>query len=128
MRSTDPKTFIAAKSPFSLPVRLWQSLTITAGISPNKRWAELTKSEANRVADLLAGSTFITNGMDTNKKEFVTCGGVSLKEVNPQTMESLICKGLFFSGELLDIDGLTGGYNLQAAWTTGFIAGTEIGM
>jgi len=125
-RHTDPKGFIASRSPFSLPGRLWQSLVSSSGISPQKRWSELSKTDGRTLASAVTASTFATVGMDTNKKEFVTCGGVSLDEVDRDTMESRICKGLFFSGELLDIDGLTGGYNLQAAWATGYAAGNAM--
>ena len=76
------------------------------------------------LAQKLHADIYTVNGKTTNKEEFVTCGGVTLKEVNFKTMESKVCPGLFFSGEILDIDGITGGFNFQNAWTTGFIAGS----
>jgi len=123
IRLKDSKGAIAMRSPFPLPGRLWQSLVNSSGISANKRWGELSKTDARSLAEAITASVFTTNGMDTNKKEFVTCGGIRCDEVNGLTMESTLCKGLYFSGELLDIDGLTGGYNLQAAWATGYCAG-----
>lgn len=127
IRLKDPKGAIAARSPFPLPGRLWQSLVAAAAIPVQKRWGELSKQDARSLAEAISATTFNSSGMDTNKKEFVTCGGVSLDEVDGQTMESKKCKGLYFSGELLDIDGLTGGYNLQAAWATGYCAGRAMG-
>ncbi|MBT6439925.1 MAG: aminoacetone oxidase family FAD-binding enzyme, partial [Flavobacteriales bacterium] len=87
------------------------------------RWSELGKKVKNKMVQLLYIDEYEVSGKTTFKEEFVTCGGVSLSDVNIRTMESKICPGIYFSGELLDIDGITGGFNFQAAWTTGFIAG-----
>jgi predicted Rossmann fold flavoprotein len=106
-----------------LTARLWEQLVLAAGISGDARWASLTRAQTHALAQRLTRSEFFVTGKSLNKDEFVTCGGVKLGEVNFKTMESKICPGLFFAGELLDIDGLTGGFNFQAAWTTGFIAG-----
>jgi predicted flavoprotein YhiN len=106
-----------------LTARLWEQLVLAAGIARDRRWSALTRSEMHALGQQLTRSEFPVTGKSLNKDEFVTCGGVKLKEVDFKTMESRVCPGLFFAGELLDIDGITGGFNFQAAWTTGFIAG-----
>jgi predicted Rossmann fold flavoprotein len=106
-----------------LPARLWEQIVLTAGIPRDTRWASITRAQTHALAQQLTRSEFPVTGKSLNKDEFVTCGGVRLSEVNFKTMESRVCPGLFFAGELLDIDGVTGGFNFQAAWTTGFIAG-----
>jgi predicted Rossmann fold flavoprotein len=106
-----------------LPARLWEALAAQAGVGPQARWASLSNASLRALAGQLTRMELAVSGKSANKEEFVTCGGVPLREVNLKTMESRICPGLFFGGELLDIDGLTGGFNLQAAWTTGWIAG-----
>ncbi len=109
-----------------LPARLWEQLVFTAGIARDTRWSALTRAQSQALARQILRSEFSVTGRSLNKDEFVTCGGVKLDEVNFQTMESKICPGLFFAGELLDIDGVTGGFNFQAAWTTGFVAGNAL--
>jgi predicted Rossmann fold flavoprotein len=106
-----------------LTARLWEQLVLAAGIPRDKRWSALTRPQAHALVQHLTRTEFQVSGKSLNRDEFVTCGGVRLGEVQFKTMESRICPGLFFAGELLDIDGLTGGFNFQAAWTTGFIAG-----
>jgi predicted Rossmann fold flavoprotein len=106
-----------------LPGRLWESLVIQAGIAPDTKWARLSRPQALKLATLLTSTEFPVRGKSTNKEEFVTCGGIPLPEVDFKTMESRIVPGLHFAGEALDIDGITGGFNFQAAWTTGWIAG-----
>lgn len=106
-----------------LPARLWQNLVSVAGISRETRWAELSRAGRHRLVQILLATELQICGKTLNQDEFVTCGGVRLAEVDFKRMESRICPGLFFSGELLDIDGLTGGFNFQAAWTTGWLAG-----
>ena len=86
-------------------------------------WAGLAKPQLHALARLLVDSEFVVTGKSMNKEEFVTCGGVRLGEVDFKTMQSRVCPGLFFAGELLDIDGITGGFNFQAAWTTAWLAG-----
>jgi predicted Rossmann fold flavoprotein len=110
-----------------LPARLWEALVVAAGIARETRWASLSRSAQHRLVQQLVQSEFTVSGKSLNKEEFVTCGGVRLKEINFRTMESLVCPGLHFAGELLDLDGITGGFNFQAAWTTGWIAGTAMG-
>ena len=111
---------------FPLTARLWEQLVLAAGIARDARWAALTRAQSHALAQQILRSEFLVTGKSLNKDEFVTCGGVKLGEVNFQTMESKVCPGLFFAGELLDIDGVTGGFNFQAAWTTGFIAGQAL--
>ena len=106
-----------------LTARLWEQLILASGVARDTRWAVLTRPQARALAQQLTRTEFSVTGKSLNKDEFVTCGGVNLGGVNFKTLESKVCPGLFFAGELLDIDGLTGGFNFQAAWTTGFIAG-----
>jgi predicted Rossmann fold flavoprotein len=106
-----------------LPARLCEQLVLAAGIPRDARWATLTRSQTGALAQQFARTEFSVTGKTLNQDEFVTCGGVRLAEVNFKTMESKVCPGLFFAGELLDIDGVTGGFNFQAAWTTGWLAG-----
>jgi predicted Rossmann fold flavoprotein len=106
-----------------LTARLWEQLVLAAGISPETRWASLGRAQMHRLGEQLFRTEFQVVGKSLNKDEFVTCGGIPLEEVNLKTMESRACPGLFFAGEVLDIDGITGGFNFQAAWTTGYLAG-----
>jgi hypothetical protein len=106
-----------------LPLRLWEQLVLAAGIARDTRWAALSRAAQHRLVQQLIRTEFAVTGKSLNQDEFVTCGGVRLGEVNFKTMESKVCPGLFFAGELLDIDGITGGFNFQAAWTTGWLAG-----
>ena len=106
-----------------LPSRLWEQLVLAAGIARDTRWAALSRAAQHRLVQQLVRTEFAVTGKSLNQDEFVTCGGVRLGEVNFKTMESKVCPGLFFAGELLDIDGVTGGFNFQAAWTTGWLAG-----
>jgi predicted Rossmann fold flavoprotein len=106
-----------------LTARLWEQLVLAAGIARDTRSAALSKSARHRLTEQLVRTEFPVTGKSLNKDEFVTCGGVKLGEVDLRTMESRVCPGLYFAGELLDVDGITGGYNFQAAWTTGWIAG-----
>ena len=108
---------------FPLTARLWERLVLASGVPRDARWSALTRAQAHALARQLMCTELPVTGKSTNKDEFVTCGGVRLDEVDFQTMESKLCPGLFFAGELLDIDGLTGGFNFQAAWTTGWLAG-----
>jgi len=118
-----PNKLITNLRPYSLPARLWTFLLVKIELSPNKNWGVLGKKEFNRVANVLTNDEYSVNGRTTFKEEFVTCGGVSLESIDMNTMQSKVCKNLYFAGEIMDIDAITGGYNLQCAWTTGFIAG-----
>ena len=111
---------------FPLTLRLWEQLILAAGVARETRWSALTRAQSQALAQQLTRTEFSVIGKSLNKDEFVTCGGVKLGEINFQKMESKVCPGLFFAGELLDIDGITGGFNFQAAWTTGFIAGNAM--
>jgi predicted Rossmann fold flavoprotein len=122
-RQSEPARFMVKDTIHPLPARLWERLVSTAGIASVTRWAGLSRANQHRLIQQLTRTTLPVTGKNLNKDEFVTCGGVRLGEVNLKTMESRLCPGLHFAGELLDIDGLTGGYNFQAAWTTGWIAG-----
>lgn len=106
--------------------RLWQRLATTAGLSDETTWATLTRTQADRLADELTRARFQVTGKSLNKEEFVTCGGVSLDDIQLKTMESKTVPGLYFAGEVLDVDGVTGGFNFQSAWTTGHLAGIAI--
>lgn len=108
---------------FRLPNRLWDFLLNRLEIPRNKRCSELSKKEVNKLVNTLLNDRYEVKGKTTFKEEFVTCGGVSLSSVNMKTMESKVVPNLYFAGEVLDIDAITGGYNFQAAWTTGYIAG-----
>lgn len=110
-----------------LPARLWEQLVLQAGIAPETKWARLAKPEAQKLAALLAGTELPVTGKSMNKEEFVTCGGIPLPEVDFKTMQSRVVPGLFLAGEALDIDGITGGFNFQAAWTTSWTAGQAMG-
>lgn len=118
-----PGALVAKNPAFPLPARLWEQLALQAGVAPDTRWAILPKPVQSKLATLLQRTELQVTGKSTNKAEFVTCGGVRLSEVQFKTMESKLTPGLYFAGELLDIDGITGGFNFQAAWTTGWIAG-----
>ena len=122
-RSQQPARLVV-NSPISpLPARLWEQLVIAAGVKRDTRWSMITRSGQHSLVQHLIGTELQVTGKSMNKEEFVTCGGVRLNEVNFRTMQSRLCPGLYFAGELLDIDGITGGFNFQSAWTTGWIAG-----
>lgn len=123
IRQTNPAKRIVNTLFSPIPSRLWEQLVLAAGIPREKRWADLARTEHHALIQQLLRSEFRVTGKSLNKDEFVTCGGVPLAEVNFKTMESRVCPGLYFAGEVLDIDGITGGFNFQAAWTTGWIAG-----
>jgi predicted Rossmann fold flavoprotein len=118
-----PARFVVNQPIARLPGRLWHALVLAAGIGRETRWAEVSRAAQHRLAEQLTRTEFPVIGKSLNKDEFVTCGGVRLGEVDFRTMESRVCPGLHLAGELLDIDGLTGGFNFQAAWTTGWLAG-----
>lgn len=123
VKSEWAKRAIALHRGVDLPHRLWQYIIFRAGITPEDRWAELSNKTLNQLVQELTQGQYQIKGKGVFKEEFVTCGGVNLKEVNFKTMESKLVPGLHFAGEILDIDGVTGGYNFQSAWTTGYLAG-----
>lgn len=110
-------------NPFGLPSRLWDYLIEKSEISAEARNKELGNKSINKLINNLINDRYTVSGKTTFKEEFVTAGGISLQDINFQKMESKVVPGMFFAGELLDIDGITGGFNFQAAWTTGYIAG-----
>lgn len=125
-KQAHPKKVVSTNSLFGLPQRLWKSLTQLAEVPAEVRWAELPAKNTNKLVEALLRMPADVKGKTTFKEEFVTCGGIELAEVNMRTMESHLQPGLYFAGEVLDIDGITGGFNFQAAWTTGFLAGTSM--
>jgi predicted Rossmann fold flavoprotein len=109
-----------------LPLRLWKRLGEYAGIPIETLWNRVSKKDLQHLASEICAGSFHILGKGAFKEEFVTCGGVDLDEVDMKSMQSRLIRGLFFAGEVLDIDGLTGGYNLQSAWTTGWLAGQAL--
>ena len=128
LRDTFPARLIVNTQLAPLPSRLWEALVLAAGIARYTRWASLTRKQSHALTQQLMLTEFSVTGKSLNKDEFVTCGGVKLSEVNFKTMESRVCPGLYLAGELLDLDGMTGGFNFQAAWTTGWLAGRAMAM
>ena len=123
----NPQKQLPTFSPFALPQRLWSFLLEKAlGERAQMRWAELNKKDVNRLVNVLMNDSYQVAGRAPFKDEFVTCGGVSLKAVNPSTLESRHVDNLYFAGEVLDVDGITGGFNFQAAWTTAYTVACSI--
>jgi len=123
---SQPAGFVVKTPVRPLPNRLWEQLVLSADIAPETRWGAFSRAALQRLLAQLTRTEFQVTGKSSNKAEFVTCGGVRLGEVDFKTMQSRIVPGLYFAGEFLDIDGLTGGFNFQAAWTTGWIAGRAL--
>ena len=117
---------IINRNPFLLPQRLWEYLLQQSGVNENSRWADLPAKEQNKLIKNICAQEFSVNGKTTFKEEFVTSGGIALEEVEHASMQSKIAPGLFFAGEVLNVDGVTGGFNFQNAWTTGWIAAKAI--
>jgi predicted Rossmann fold flavoprotein len=111
---------------FGIPKRLWKELVVYSQIDTTTTWAELNKNQLNTLTTQLTSSIFKVSGKSTFKEEFVTAGGIDLKEINFKTFESKIHKNLFFAGEILNIDAITGGYNFQNAWTGAYVASKSI--
>ena len=125
-RTTHGARLASGDFPVPLPKNLWKALLDIAGVPKEVRWSMLSKQHMQALIDTLLNSTFQIDGKSTYKEEFVTCGGIKLQEVDFKTMQSRICPGLYFAGEVLDIDGVTGGFNFQNAWTTSWIAGRSM--
>jgi predicted Rossmann fold flavoprotein len=121
LKQEHAKKTVSKKSPFELPNRLWESLVIASEIDSERKWADLSKKQLTDLANQLTNGEFQVNGKSTFKEEFVTAGGIDLKEINFKTMESKLHENLFFAGEIVNIDAITGGFNFQNAWTSGFI-------
>lgn len=122
LRAAAGQKLVGNVRPDYLQSRLWHYLLLRTGLSPDRRWSEIGTKGLRRLANILTADAYDIAGQNTHKEEFVTCGGVSLDAVEGRTLESRTCPGLFFAGEVLDIDGVTGGFNLTAAWTTAFVA------
>lgn len=126
IRDAQTSNPLGSRNPFGLPTRLWHYLLSEAGIEQDTRWSELPAKQQNKLMLLLTAQPFAVKGKTTFKEEFVTCGGIKLSEIDPNTMQSRKQPGLFFAGEIMDVDGITGGFNFQHAWTSGFIAASAI--
>lgn len=122
LKQESAKQFPSKNPQYELPKRLWQSLVFAAGFNEEQRWADLNNQQLEKLAVELTAGTYQVHGKSTFKEEFVTAGGVELKEINFKTFESKICKDLYLAGEVLNIDAITGGFNFQNAWTGGFLA------
>ncbi|WP_411377551.1 NAD(P)/FAD-dependent oxidoreductase [Flavobacterium psychrophilum] len=120
------KKTVSKKSPFDIPNRLWESIVLASQIDVEVKWADLTKNQLANLTHQLTNAEFQVNGKSTFKEEFVTAGGIDLKEINFKTMESKILPNLYFAGEIVNIDAITGGFNFQNAWTSGFIVANSV--
>ncbi|MFT6283277.1 MAG: putative Rossmann fold flavoprotein [Salibacteraceae bacterium] len=118
-----PNKILANFRPYMLRERLWHYLIERCGLSKQSTWGQTGKKALNKIVNILTNDVYDVSGKTTFKEEFVTCGGVSLESIDFKTMQSKTCPNLYFAGEVMDIDGITGGYNFQAAWTTAFVAG-----
>lgn len=131
IRQTMGRQQVHHKNPFDLPKRLWEFILLRCGIDEQVRWGDLPAAAQNKLVASLVLDAYDVKGKTTFKEEFVTCGGVTLSQINPQTMESRIVPGLYFGGEAMDVDGVTGGFNFQHAWCSGWLAAkhlSEIGQ
>ena len=126
LSAANPRKQVSNTPPEGLQARLWNYLTVKAGLRPDIRWAELGSKGLNKLVNTLAQDSYAIAGKTRFRDEFVTCGGVALSNLNPATLECKQYPGLYFAGEVLDIDAITGGFNLQAAWTTGYVAAQSI--
>lgn len=122
LQASNPKKQLRNLRPFDLPARLWEFLLEVQDFKTEQAWGEIGKKGLQRMMQAIVSDKHQVSGKTTFKEEFVTCGGVSWNSISPKTLESKVVPGLYFAGEVLDIDAVTGGYNFQAAWTTGFIA------
>jgi predicted Rossmann fold flavoprotein len=126
LKQEHAKKAVSKKSHFDFPNRLWESLVLASGIDAETKWADLSKVQLQNLSNQLTNGTFQVNGKSTFKEEFVTAGGIDLKEINFKTMESKLHENLYFAGEIVNIDAITGGFNFQNAWTSGFILANSI--
>lgn len=126
LRQHEGGSFIRGKNPFRLPKRLWEYLCVQAGIGEQLRWGDLPAAAQNKLQELIVAHPFVVKGKTTYKEEFVTCGGVKPSETDARTMESKLAPGLYFAGEILNVDGITGGFNFQHAWSSGWIAAQHL--
>jgi len=126
LKQEHAKKAVSKKSPFEFPNRLWESLVLASNIDTEIKWADVSKKQLTDLANQLTNGEFQVNGKSTFKEEFVTAGGIDLKEINFKTMESKLHENLFFAGEIVNIDAITGGFNFQNAWTSGFIVAQSV--
>jgi hypothetical protein len=126
LKQEQAKKAVSKKSPFEFPNRLWESLVLASSIGSETKWADVSKIQLQNLANQLTNSSFQVNGKSTFKEEFVTAGGIDLKEINFKTMESKLQENLYFAGEIVNIDAITGGFNFQNAWTSGFIVANAV--
>ncbi|WP_158961651.1 BaiN/RdsA family NAD(P)/FAD-dependent oxidoreductase [Myroides fluvii] len=126
LKQEHAKKIVLKRGLFDFPMRLWERLVVAAGISETITWADLTNKQMQALIMQLQEGDYQVNGKSTFKEEFVTAGGIDLRDVNFKTMESKVCSHLYFAGEILNIDAITGGFNFQNAWTTGFLAAQAI--
>ena len=127
LKQEHAKKAVSKKSPFVFPNRLWESLVLASSIESETKWADISKIQLQNLSRQLTNSSFQVNGKSTFKEEFVTAGGIDLKEINFKTMESKVQENLYFAGEIVNIDAITGGFNFQNAWTSGFIVANAVG-
>lgn len=120
------KQLVQFKNPFNLPRRLWEYQLQQCGIKEETKWGELPAAAQNKLIEALIRDTYHIKGKTTFKEEFVTCGGITLSEIDPQTMQSRVVPGLYFAGEIMDVDGITGGFNFQHAWSSSYIAAKHL--
>ncbi len=126
LAQTNSQKHLSTLRPYNIPQRLWDYLITKSELTTDKRWAEVGRKGINRLANVLTNDSYTIEGKSAFREEFVTCGGISLSDINMSTMESKVCPGMYFAGEVLDIDAVTGGFNFQAAWTTAFVIAKEI--
>jgi predicted Rossmann fold flavoprotein len=126
LRREQGKQFVAQKNPFALPKRLWEYFMKCCSISDSMRWGDLPAAAQHKLMEQLLHDAYHVSGKTTFKEEFVTCGGVRIQEIDPQTMQSRKIPGIYLAGELIDADGITGGYNFQHAWSSAWIAASAI--
>ena len=127
-KQEEAKKQISKRAPFDFPNRLWENLVLAAGILVETKWADLSKMQMKNLAEQLTEGTYQVSGKSTFKDEFVTAGGIDLKEVNFKTMKSKLHDTLYFAGEVVNVDAITGGFNFQNAWTSGFIVANSIAI
>lgn len=126
IKNEQSKRLISKKAPFDLPNRLWEQLVLTSGINERAKWADVSKQQLVALTHQLTKGTYSINGKSTFKEEFVTAGGIDLKEIDFKTMESKLLSQLYFTGEVINVDAITGGFNFQNAWTTAYLAAQSI--
>lgn len=126
LRKDHGKQTLSGRNAFGLPKRLWEYVLQQCGIAESIRWGELSAAAQNKLVEHLLRDSYEVKGKTTFKEEFVTCGGINLSEIDGQTMQSRKLPGLFFAGEILDVDGVTGGYNFQHAWSSGWVAAHNV--